>query len=570
MEKQEDDKFTFTWSIENFSMCHHSKVECLFSPEFALNSLPGMKWFIQLYPRGVLDEDCIIFFLSRTDNILKSWKISYRFKVLDCNEKLLFSLDEETNIFECKLSSNPYCLQRKLPFPSLVNDILIIKCTLKPVCEPNVKEELLPVLYENRLFTDVVLRTNDSAFKVHKVILYARWPKLAEILEAKGDSELALGIESNVLDAMIRYVYTGRIDVSGYEFLAEVSSIATKYEFPHPISTPVVAQKYRTKVDVEKMSFVWPIKNFSSLPVNTVLRSHVFTVNILKSCKWNLKFEMCKDALHGRIFDIFICKVCDQNSRPIFIRSKISFNGNSSENHYLFEEDEMCKYVAEFSRCISTHQNDVLFLECELIFSEFCEFLDCNYASNIVESSCAFTLTIYCHHFSSDLLRLYESGKSSDVTIVVGSRTFLAHKFIICARSCVFSKMFETEMEEKKKNSVTISDVKPHIIDEMLRFMYSGTLKKSLNGTAMKLYAAADKYDVQALKKVCLGYLKSNLSVNNVFKVFQVADLHSDNDLCESAFEYINLHKEVVFSSNKWKQISSRSLHKLLEKMEIQ
>ncbi|XP_035222827.1 speckle-type POZ protein-like [Stegodyphus dumicola] len=189
MEKQDDDKFTFTWTIENFSMCHHSKVECLFSPEFALNSLPGMKWIIQLYPRGVLDEDCIIFFLSRTDNILENCKISYRFEVLDCIEKLFFSLDEETSIFECKLFSNPHCLQRKLPFPSLVNDILIIKCTLKPVCEPNEEAGMFPVLYENRLFTDVVLRTNDSAFKVHKGILYARCSKLVETLEAKGDCD---------------------------------------------------------------------------------------------------------------------------------------------------------------------------------------------------------------------------------------------------------------------------------------------------------------------------------------------------------------------------------------------
>ncbi|OXU30756.1 hypothetical protein TSAR_013222 [Trichomalopsis sarcophagae] len=89
--------------------------------------------------------------------------------------------------------------------------------------------------------------------------------------------------------------------------------------------------------------------------------------------------------------------------------------------------------------------------------------------------------------------KLLGSAKFSDVTIVVGEKKFPAHMNILAARSPVFSAMFEHDMLESKKKIVKISDVKPEIMTEVLRFIYSSKVK-NLTESTTELLAAADKY----------------------------------------------------------------------------
>nr|XP_037280367.1 speckle-type POZ protein-like B [Rhipicephalus microplus] len=75
---------------------------------------------------------------------------------------------------------------------------------------------------------------------------------------------------------------------------------------------------------------------------------------------------------------------------------------------------------------------------------------------------------------SDDLEWLLESGSHTDVTLIVGSETFLAHKSILAARSPVFQEMFEhTTMED---DEVVIADVEPDVFADLLLFVYTGYL----------------------------------------------------------------------------------------------
>ena len=93
---------------------------------------------------------------------------------------------------------------------------------------------------------------------------------------------------------------------------------------------------------------------------------------------------------------------------------------------------------------------------------------------------------------SDDLGQLFESQRSSDVTLSVGGREFQAHKALLAARSPVFAAMFEHEMEERKHNRVDITDVDHEVLREMLRFIYTGKTN-NLEKMADDLLAAADK-----------------------------------------------------------------------------
>ncbi|XP_035217389.1 speckle-type POZ protein B-like [Stegodyphus dumicola] len=176
-----------------------------------------------------------------------------------------------------------------------------------------------------------------------------------------------------------------------------------------------------------------------------------------------------------------------------------------------------------------------------------CEFKLSNgsYFSHIVESSCVSVTSIGDNDLNRNLQDLYECGLLSDVTVVADSRRFSVHKFILCSQSSVFTRMFQTEMIESRTNQVEISDVDPHIIHEMLLFLYTGNLGTLCEESAMQLYTAADKYDVDALKKKCSSFLKSNITEENVRKILQLAEMHSDDDLYQTIqLEFFSAHAE--------------------------
>ncbi|XP_035224379.1 speckle-type POZ protein B-like [Stegodyphus dumicola] len=549
MEKQKDNTFRFTWIIENFSMCHQSKGQCLCSPSFVLDSLPGVKWLMQIYPKGDSAENYVAIYLVRDDDVPENCNIRFCIYGRKTNAKSIFSSYYYLkNIFSSKSSwkFSTY-LQGNSFLKSLINDIFIIECVMDPVYQT--EQELLPELScGNELFADVELCAGDATYKVHKAILWARWPRLAEKLDSSESHEQIFDIAPNVLEAMVKYVYTGKIDCLRSKILPKLYEAAAKYELPILKCVHVVAQKVKTHINTNKITFECPIQNTSSFPTGTLLYSHEFSVDVLKSCKWNLTCHIPEHSKYARNFYICIRSLGDREHRPIFVRSRICFDVRNSENEHLFQTDETWK-CAEFSLPVFP-DSKVILLKCEFSFANQ------DYFSKTAESSFALVSSITCPNFNRDFRNLYKTGTLSDVNIIVGSKTLRVHKSILCARSSVFARMLKTKMSESVRNEVEISDIEADVMDEFLLFIYTGNIKNVLPVTAERLYVAADKYDVSALKEICSSFLKSNLSVNNVCKVLQLASIHSDEDLYKSVFEFSSAHAEEVFSSDEWKNIS--------------
>jgi hypothetical protein len=123
--------------------------------------------------------------------------------------------------------------------------------------------------------------------------------------------------------------------------------------------------------------------------------------------------------------------------------------------------------------------------------------------------------------------QLWSAAKEAlftDFEFHLGDRVFPAHKGIVAARSSVFAAMFKADMVESRTQKVVIEDIEPSIFEEFLYFLYTGQLKRSaadvtyriqldfffklnyifeLNGK-IKLLMAADKYNVETLKSLCL------------------------------------------------------------------
>ena len=111
---------------------------------------------------------------------------------------------------------------------------------------------------------------------------------------------------------------------------------------------------------------------------------------------------------------------------------------------------------------------------------------------------------------SDDLGQLYESSQFADVTLACEGREFHCVKSLLVARSQVFAAMFEHDMEEAKHGRVEVKDVDSEVMDQMLRFIYTGKAP-DLERMAAELLAAADKYALDRLK---VGEKQFRRSVN--------------------------------------------------------
>ncbi|XP_055842806.1 protein roadkill-like [Episyrphus balteatus] len=204
--------------------------------------------------------------------------------------------------------------------------------------------------------------------------------------------------------------------------------------------------------------------------------------------------------------------------------------------------------------------NDVLSQEKLMIFCEL-ELL-----SDLVIRSGQNTQKYKIHEcrLSNDLSLLLNRDKFSDVTLVVGEHEFLAHKNILSARSEVFAAMFEHDMEEQQSNRVVITDVDHLVLQEMLRFIYTGE-SPNLAKMANHLFAAADKYALEPLKALSEEALFYALSIETVPETLALAVLHSADRLKEKTIEFFKTHSKDIVKTNEWKNLVKTNPNVLAE-----
>ena len=78
-------------------------------------------------------------------------------------------------------------------------------------------------------------------------------------------------------------------------------------------------------------------------------------------------------------------------------------------------------------------------------------------------------------------------------------------------------------MKEKNNNEIQIDDIEPAVITEFLELIYTGK-SSNLDKFAMRLFIAADKYQINSLKEICEEALISSLEIDNWVSLLLMGD----------------------------------------------
>ncbi len=127
--------------------------------------------------------------------------------------------------------------------------------------------------------------------------------------------------------------------------------------------------------------------------------------------------------------------------------------------------------------------------------------------------------------YSTKLLNeMKEKKLFHDMRIVVDDEIFQVHRSVLATCSSVFRAMFETNMTEKAERILTISDISPQVMSDLLEYIYTGKTASQTDEHIQNLLVAADKYDIQELVGICEKKLICSLTPTNVFEMSQFAD----------------------------------------------
>ncbi|XP_055944474.1 speckle-type POZ protein-like [Argiope bruennichi] len=160
-----------------------------------------------------------------------------------------------------------------------------------------------------------------------------------------------------------------------------------------------------------------------------------------------------------------------------------------------------------------------------------------------------------CSSALNDLKTIYDNQCFTDVELKTKTKSFPAHKLVLCARSSVFKAMLTSNMMEKHTDCIRVDDLENDTVQQLLLFLYSDELENLVWESAVKLYYAADKYAVEKLKVLCSSVLVNNISTTTASEVLLLADKHNDLDLKNFVEDFILEHEEEIFASDEWEKL---------------
>jgi len=156
-----------------------------------------------------------------------------------------------------------------------------------------------------------------------------------------------------------------------------------------------------------------------------------------------------------------------------------------------------------------------------------------------------------------DFGKMFENKELCDLEIDCDGKVFSCHQIILSARSPVFSAMFKIEMKESESGKVSIKDIKPDTMAEMLYFIYTGLVNETaLTVTnAVELLFAADKYQLDTLKDICQDKLSSVLDAENAIEFLILGEKYQTPKLKDSALMEVVHHMPEIADTEAYRKL---------------
>ncbi|GFR00815.1 tdpoz3 [Trichonephila clavata] len=350
----------------------------------------------------------------------------------------------------------------------------------------------------------------------------------------------------------------------------------------------------KTVIDFEKMSFIWAIDKFSCLKNDQKVPFEMKSTlkEVLMSFGLLLREGQHSDDLIFIDIQCFI-KNCKYFLFKVFLMDNTGKKTQRRQREFCYNTRQKNMLNLRFTKTELLEKkslylkDDTLSLHCECIFPTGISFQ--GIISKKIELTLPQTESIYMRSvpkvsisekqsddassLKEDFKALYTEGTLSDIMLSTETKTFPSHSAVLCARSPVFKATLTNDMKEMIKGSVDIMDLDADTVRRMLSYMYTDSVEDLQWESALRLYEAANKYEILSLREKCSDFLENSLSLTNACDALLLADRHHDHDFKMIVQTYIIDRDKCVFSSEEWKmlmiknsELAAETMHKVWQK----
>ena len=285
-------------------------------------------------------------------------------------------------------------------------------------------------------------------------------------------------------------------------------------------------------------SITWIVRNFSSTTPSREVKVDSLQT-FLKSCRLTCKFADSFLILK------LVSAVPPDPSRKVVVKAsyrsfKQTMELGDSKNKSIWGTGWSCVPYSDYVRGIKVEPPNVI---------SFDILID-------LKPDCVVSVMKGSKHVLDNLQKLWEHKTRSDVTFQCGDQVIKAHTLILASGSPVLAAMFENGFKESRDGVVLIVDIEAKVFENLLRYIYVGDCELLKSGEGMvDLFVAADKYDVESLKKECELHFLQTLAVENATQYLVLSHLHNSPALNESALDFIAKNAKSVCSREDWMEM---------------
>lgn len=454
---------------------------------------------------------------------------------------------------------------------------------------------------DNR-FPDILVKVGGQYVPCHKSIIYSQCPCFAESITKENDCTTSSNVQGtssmklpsninsminnncevlhilnesvDVFLSVLHFIYSKKMQASDSVDDFAVYEFAKKYGVRDLSMLLMPSEiKVHSKIVVKRLNYTWYVQNFSSLNRGgfSPTQSPEFKTEIGKEVvTWSI-ILFCLDA-KNIILNLQRINGLDADVQTLFKLGVYKADGSiydEREFKHLFTSGTIKNCHPGFMESVSRFfiapdllYNDTLAVCCDLTVSngELSSDIKYCYPSEYPIVDIAY--------WTNNFKKLFESEMFSDASLIVEGTEFKVHRAMLAARSPVFARMFESDMEEKRSGCVRIEDASSTVMKQALYYIYTGQIDDLTLMHAPELYSVADKYEIMDLKSRCSEFMVQNLDAESACEILIIADLYEDEKLKVAAKNMICRNAaQALLSPHGLELMSSHSplAHDILE-----
>ncbi|XP_008545211.1 speckle-type POZ protein B [Microplitis demolitor] len=155
---------------------------------------------------------------------------------------------------------------------------------------------------------------------------------------------------------------------------------------------------------------------------------------------------------------------------------------------------------------------------------------------------------------SSNYSNFYVTAVLSDVMLIVGGGEIPAHKIILAAESSVFLRLFKSN---KDMNRIDIENVDPDVMQEVLKFLYTGeTLAEDNYELALRMLTVAEKFKIIKLHNYCGPTIFRFVTTDNAIRIICEAEKNNAHRLRKMTLKFIIENIKSIEIQDEYKKLT--------------